>query len=220
MSVPEETVRGWLLAQPSPEAADQALQTSLKSSLGVEVKVTSELRFPVEGGFYALPVGCDLTLADEANLPQALARMEAALIPPTRTQAEDWLVMLQAACAGGRKSEAGQMVALELYAGCLSRFPADVAKTVCERLALTPRKGGNWFPTLAEINSACERLALPRQLMHRRLKTAVANHEIAADLDVCAQRVRQIEKEAIHRMRRKAVTSGYKMTEMMGAFSE
>lgn len=179
-TVPDETVRGWLLAQPSPEAADKALQTSLRSSLGVDCRIESQTRFPPEGGFYSVVVGCDLNLAEDANLPQALARMEAAMIGPTRTQAEDWLVMLQAACAGGRKSEAGQMVALELYAGCLSRYPADVAKTVCERLALIPRKGGNWFPTLAEINDACQRLAAPRQLMHRRLKTAVAKLESAA----------------------------------------
>jgi hypothetical protein len=180
VSVPDETVRGWLLAQPSPEEADKALRTSLRSSLGVDCRIETSRRFPVEGGYYSVVVGCDLDLAPDANLPQALARIEAAMIGPTRKQAEDWLVMLQQACAGGRKSEAGQAVALEMYAGCLSRYPADIARTVCERLALLPRKGGNWFPTLAEINDACQRLASQRQFMFDRLRLAVAEQGAAA----------------------------------------
>jgi hypothetical protein len=165
----EEAARGWLLAQPDPAAADKALLTSLQSSLGVEVTVETELRFPVGGGFRVQAVGARVLPGSNAeNLPLAAARMRGALTGPTKDQAEDWLVMLQAATAGGRKSEAGTAVALELYAGCLMRFPADVAKAACMKLAMT----ATWFPTLAEINATCEALASSRRLLAHALEQA------------------------------------------------
>lgn len=162
MSANAETVRGWLLAQPSPEAADEALRTSLQSSLGVGVTVRTEGRYPPNGEPYYVAAGCNLAITNEANVPAAVARLEAAMTPPTKTQAEDWLVMLQTACAGGRRSEVGQAVALELYAGTLSRYPADVARAACTSLALKKRDGTAWFPTLAELDAECERRAGPR----------------------------------------------------------
>ena len=163
----EEAARGWLLAQPDPAAADKALLTSLQSSLGVEVTVETELRFPVGGGFRVQAVGARvLPGSNVENLPLAAARMRGALTGPTKDQAEDWLVMLQAATAGGRKSEAGAAVALELYAGCLMRFPADVAKAACMKLAMT----STWFPTLAEINATCEALASSRRMLAQALE--------------------------------------------------
>ena len=165
----EEVARGWLLAQPDPAAADKALLTSLQSSLGVEVTVETELRFPVGGGFRVQAVGARVLPGSNAeNLPVAAARMRAALTGPTKDQAEDWLVMLQSATAGGRKSEAGTAVALELYAGCLMRFPADVAKAACMKLAMT----STWFPTLAEINATCEALASSRRMLAQALEMA------------------------------------------------
>jgi len=165
----EEAARAWLLAQPSPEQADKALLTSLQSSLGVEVTVETELRFPVSGGFRVQAVGARVLPGSvEENIPVAAARMKAALTGPTKDQAEDWLVMLQSATAGGRKSEAGTAVALELYAGCLMRFPADVAKAACFQLAMN----STWFPTLAEINATCEAMSSNRRLLARALEMA------------------------------------------------
>ena len=165
----EEAARGWLLAQPDPASADKALLTSLQSSLGVEVTVETELRFPVGGGFRVQAVGARvLPGSNGENIPVAAARMRAALTGPTKDQAEDWLVMLQSATAGGRKSEAGTAVALELYAGCLMRFPADVAKAACMKLAMT----ATWFPTLAEINATCEALASSRRMLAQALEMA------------------------------------------------
>lgn len=165
----EDVARGWLLAQPDPAAADKALLTSLQSSLGVEVTVETELRFPVSGGFRVQAVGARILPGSvEENIPVAAARMKAALTGPTKDQAEDWLVMLQSATAGGRKSEAGTAVALELYAGCLMRFPADVAKAACFQLAMN----STWFPTLAEINATCEAMSSNRRLLARALEIA------------------------------------------------
>jgi hypothetical protein len=164
-----DVARAWLLAQPSPEEADKALVTSLRSSLAVEVTVDVSIRYPQSGGFRVHATGARvLPGSDAENIPQAASRMRAALTGPTKEQAEDWLVMLQAACAGGRRSEIGATVALELYAGCLMRFPADVAKAACMKLAMT----ATWFPTLAEINATCEALASSRRLLAHALEQA------------------------------------------------
>ena len=45
---------------------------------------------------------------------------------------------------------------LTLYAGLLQKYPADVAKSVCMALTLR-REKPNWFPTLSELDEACEK---------------------------------------------------------------
>lgn len=131
----------------------------------------TELRFPPSGGFYAAAVGADVVLHAGADRSAAVARLEGALTAPTKPQAEDWLVMLQAACTGGRRSEVGHGVALELYAGTLCRYPADVARQACADLAIKPRSATAWFPTLPELVAMCERLAAPRKAMLGALRS-------------------------------------------------
>jgi hypothetical protein len=46
-------------------------------------------------------------------------------------------------------------IILTVYAGCLRRYPADVAKAVCSEMALR-REKPNWFPTLSELDEALE----------------------------------------------------------------
>jgi hypothetical protein len=129
------------------------------------------LRFPVGGGFHAVPIGCDIGGVG-ANLPAAIAKLEAASVPMTANQAEEWLAALQVATAGARRSETGQELALTLYASALCRFPADVAKAVCVRLMRRTVDGKAWFPTLAEILELAERLASGRRLMLEALRRA------------------------------------------------
>ncbi len=159
----ENEARAWLVGR-EPEAVDRALLTSLRSSLGVNVTIERQLRFPAEGGYYSLPVDCRVD-GDGGNLPAARERVNAAMTPLTKDQAEKWLAALQATTAGRRDSETGQLLALEFYSGALMRYPADVAVAVCTRMATRPSKGPNWFPTLSEIVEMCEWLAKPRQLM-------------------------------------------------------
>lgn len=176
-SVNENVVRGWLLAQPSVAEADKALLASLRSQHGVEAIFQTESRFPIEGGYYTATVGCSVHPEDAGNLPAAIARMEAASIQPTREQAEDWLILLQAATAGGRKGEIDSAIALEVYSGLLSKYPADVAREACANLALKNRPGGNWFPTLADLNAECEKLSDRRKLVLSAMKTHLARRE-------------------------------------------
>lgn len=166
-----DVARGWLLAQPGPEAADKALLTSVRSSLGVEVSIKTEWRFPEGEPAYQLPITASIAAENPDNIPAAIARIEGALTGPEKTQAEDWLLMLQTACAGGRKSEVNMHVALDLYSGSLCRFPADVARAACAELATKPRDSTAWFPTLPELLAVCERYAAPRAAMLAGLKT-------------------------------------------------
>lgn len=166
-TVSDETVREWLLRQPNPEQADAALCRSLISTLGVTARGRAEWRFPPDGQPYSVTSGYDLTIEDEAQLPAAIHKVEQAMTPATAEQCETWLVMLQAATARRTDTEMSAAVAYTLYASELSRWPADVAKAACERLARGKpgHVGTNWFPTLAELVQECERFAAPRKAL-------------------------------------------------------
>ena len=162
-TINESEARAWLVAR-EPEAVDKALSTSLRSSLGVNVVIDRQLRFPVEGGYYSEAVGCELG-GETGNFPEARERVNVAMTPLTKDQAEKWLAALQATTAGRRGSETGQQLALEFYSGALMRYPADVAVAVCRRMATRAAKGTNWFPTLSEIVELGDRLSRSRRLM-------------------------------------------------------
>jgi hypothetical protein len=116
--------------------------------------------------------GYDLDIRDHENVPAALEKVRAAMTPATADECEAWLVMLQAATARRTDSDVTTEVAYSLYAAELRRWPADVAKAACERLARgqTGRAGPNWFPTLAELVAECERLAAPRRALYASLQ--------------------------------------------------
>jgi len=137
----------------------------LTSSLSVEVVPVTELRFPVEGGYREVVAGCNVSGPAE-NMQAALAKVEGASIGPTKDQAEEWLAILQVATAGGRKTEANHRLALGVYSGALTRYPADVAKEACYRLATSSK----WFPTLADVIEQCDLLSAPRMLMLQGLR--------------------------------------------------
>ena len=160
-----DNARAWLLSQPSTEVADKALQTSLQSSLNVGVTVETRMMFPPEGKPYPVPSGSSVRALDAESVERAVARIEGAMTPPEKSRAEEWLVMLQAATAGGKRSEAGSAVALDLYAGALCRYPADVARDACQALATA-----KWFPTLGDLIAECDRIVGPRETMLQALK--------------------------------------------------
>jgi len=112
-------------------------------------------------------VGCDFEVKDRANIPAAIQKIEQAMTPATMDQCEAWLVMLQAATAHRSDSDVSSAVAYALYASELRQWPADVAKSACEKLA-RGKPGStatNWFPTLAEVVAECEKMAAPRKVM-------------------------------------------------------
>jgi hypothetical protein len=117
-------------------------------------------------------VGFDLEIASHDQIPAAMHKVAQAMTPATADQCEAWLVMLQAACARRADSDVTAAVAYSLYAAELRRWPADVAKAACERLARGKpgHTGPNWFPTLAELVAECERFAAPRRALYASLE--------------------------------------------------
>lgn len=165
VTVGESAARAWLLAQPSARAVDEALARSLTNTCGVIARPRTESRFPPGGGFYVVATGCDVQELEGADRAAAIYKMQTAMTPPTAVEAEGWLVMLHTACAKRSGSEADAAAILTLYGGCLMRYPADVARDACQKLALGKGNGETtWFPTLAEVNDMCAKLVSTRQV--------------------------------------------------------
>jgi hypothetical protein len=152
--------RQWLLAQASVAEADKALQTSLQSQLGVGVKVETRMMFPENGKPYPVPSGSSVAAMDPDAVNRAVSRLQAATAPADHDQVEAWVIGLQVATAGGKRSEAGTEAAFNLYTAALRKYPADVAREACNELAT-----GKWFPTLGELIAVCDKLSGPRQAM-------------------------------------------------------
>lgn len=113
-----------------------------------------------------MAVRCEFHVANDAGRKAAIDKTRLAMTPATDKQLSEWLSLLQAATAHRADSESATAAGYAVYLGALRRFPADVAKAACERLARgNPRAGTNWFPTLAELVDECEILASPRQVM-------------------------------------------------------
>lgn len=161
-------VKLWLQGK-KPTEVDQALRTSLRSSLNVELQPREELRFPVSGGWRSELVTYSAT-DPEGNAAAALARIQAAMTPADADRIDEWLVMVQVATAGAKRSETGARLAFVLYAGMLGRYPADVAKACCEHFAMTAK----WFPVLAEMVEWCDGAVKPRRMMAHALGGRVA----------------------------------------------
>lgn len=169
-SLPTAEARAWLAAR-TPEVVDRALLDWARSSLGVEVSLTTEMRFPAGGAPYSVAVGANLTIPDQDAASKAIMRFQGAMAPPEKTQAEEWFWMLRLATTGAKRSEMDETGTLELYAATLARYPADVAKTACMNLATRPRAETAWFPTLPEVVAECDRLVSPRVAMIGALRS-------------------------------------------------
>lgn len=155
--------------------------------------------FPENRKPYSVPSGSSVKALDEEGVVRAVARIESAMTPASKESVEEWLMMVQVATAGGKKSVAGTAVALDLYAGALMRFPADVARDACMSLA-----EGKWFPTLGDLIAECERLGAPRETMLTALKgwrPETPRERLEADADEWLWRAYQAEED-FHRLKR------------------
>jgi hypothetical protein len=161
----DDSMRGWLLAHPSPMEADRALAGSLTSSHGVTPRVRTECRFPEGGGFYDVVAGVDIEVRDPASAVGAYADVLSALVGPTKQQAGELVAFLSVACIRRGESEATNAIALAVYSEQLRQFPADVARHACVEWA----RKNKWFPALAEIVALGERFAAPRRAVANRL---------------------------------------------------
>lgn len=167
----ESTARAWL-ASKTPVQVDEAIRHSLISQLGVSVNVKREWRYPEDRPAYMVAITAGVTALSKDNIPQAMAKLEAALTPPTHETAELMVSQLQQALGRRSSSEEASEVGLDLYVSILRRHPVDVAKAAVLELATEPRPGNAtaWFPTAPELEGVCRRYAQDRTAMLDGLK--------------------------------------------------
>lgn len=170
LTINPDVARARLLAKP-PEANDRNLLAWLESSLSVVAKPRARMMFPPTGGYYARVDGFDVAGLTGMTRQQAIDAVESAMTPQTVEACEELVATLHAVTARRGDDEAGLSVAMTLYAGCLAQYPADIAKAVCMTFALRKARP-NWFPSLSELNEACEQAAAQRQALLHALRSS------------------------------------------------
>lgn len=161
-----EAARTRLLAQ-RPTETDENLSQWLKS-LGVVPQQEVRLTYPVTGGYRREVTGYRFAGLTDENREQVRSGVQSAMTPATADQCEGWVSMMHCTMAHKSNTEAALEMVLTLYAARLAEYPADVAKEVCMAFSLRRAKP-NWFPTLSELDEACEKEAQARQALLRSL---------------------------------------------------
>ncbi len=150
------------LESQSPEDTDRNLLQWLTSSLGIVPQPQISLTYPVTGGYQRTVTGYLFEGLTPDNRSRALEATYSAMTPATVQRCEEHVSTLHAVTAHRNDSENSLRLILRLYADCLARFPADVAKAVVERFIYRTDKP-NFFPTLSELKNACDKAAAQRQ---------------------------------------------------------
>jgi len=144
------------LESQAPEDTDRNLLQWLISSLSVEAQPQVSLTYPVSGGYQRTVTGFSFQGLTEGNRSEALRAVQSAMTPATVERCEELVSTLHAVTAHRNDSDNSLRLILRLYSDCLARYPADVAKAVCERFMYRPDKP-NFFPTLSELKEACDK---------------------------------------------------------------
>ena len=150
------------LESQAPEDTDRNLLQWLTSSLGIVPQPQISLTYPVTGGYQRTVTGYSFEGLTPDNRSRALEATYSAMTPATVQRCEEHVSTLHAVTAHRNDSENSLRLILRLYADCLARFPADVAKAVVERFIYRTDKP-NFFPTLSELKDACDKAAAQRQ---------------------------------------------------------
>lgn len=166
-----ENVRDKLVSQ-TPRETDQNLLAWLESSLGVVARPLESFRYPQTGGYYRVIDGFDIRGVTPENRGAAWDAVVSAMTKPTQMQAEEWIGGLSTVTVPRSQGDDASEVALTLYCARLSRYPADILKQVCLDFALR-RVKPNWFPTLSEMDEACEKLTMKRQKLLDALESRI-----------------------------------------------
>jgi len=164
-------VAAWLSKQAPADMDKAAVSRAL--SHGVELKVRYENRYPSGPNgerlpAYSVAVGCEIV---GGNVEAALADLRNFLTPAPTRQIEGWLAELSVIVAKRADDEFAEELRVTAYASRLSRYPADVVRSVL--LKNTYR----FFPTWDELEKRCEALTSPRRHMIAALERGPAPPE-------------------------------------------
>jgi len=150
------------LESQAPEDTDRNILQWLTSSLSVVPKPQVSLTYPVTGGYQRTVTGYSFEGLTPDNRSEALRAVQSAMTPATVERCEELVSTLHAVTAHRQDSENSLKVILRLYSDCLAKYPADVSKAVVERFIYRSEKP-NFFPTLSEVKTECDRAAHQRQ---------------------------------------------------------
>ena len=90
----------------------------------------------------------------QENAKAAFDLVSAAMAPMEREMLEEYLAVLDAVTATGRRSDNRAKLAFEVYSQYLSWYPADVIKAALNEFIKTSK----WFPTLFEVIDEANKL--------------------------------------------------------------
>jgi hypothetical protein len=166
-------VAQWLAAR-TPDAVDNAAVLRA-SQRGVRLTISKGGRATYDDrgnqtGFVTFAEGCDVD-GSEADRAAALEDMEKFCTPAPQRAIEGWLAELSVIVARRGDDDFGDELRLSAYAARLGQYPADVV-----RQALLG-ESWKWWPTWAELEAVCERLASPRKHMVAALKRGPRQQE-------------------------------------------
>lgn len=159
-----DKARAWL-ADKRPEEVDAKILASLRSEQGVTLDVQTEWRFPEVGPAYRVPTTVGLTGLSTEKRQSVCSRIEGALTPLTRDQAEKLVAQMESVLPRQAKGAEGAELAFDVYVHVLMSHPADVAAEAVRRFVVEPRDGKSWFPAPSEIEKICRTLSEPRKAM-------------------------------------------------------
>ena len=156
------------LESQAPEETDRNLHQWLISSLSVVPQPQVSLTYPTTGGYQRTVTGYSFEGLTDDNRSEALRAVQSAMTPATVERCEELVSTLHAVTAHRQDSENSLKVILRLYSDCLAKYPADVSKAVVERFIYRSEKP-NFFPTLSEVKTECDRAAHQRQQLLRSI---------------------------------------------------
>jgi hypothetical protein len=164
-------VATWLSKQAPADMDKAAVSRAL--SHGVALKVRYDSRYPSGPNGERLPsydvaIGCEVS---GGNIEAALSDLRNFLTPAPIRQIEGWLAELSVIVAKRADDEFAEELRVTAYASRLSRYPADVVRSVL--LKNTYR----FFPTWDELEKRCEALTSPRRHMIAALERGPAPPE-------------------------------------------
>lgn len=153
-------VAAWLAKQATGDMDKAAVSRAL--SYGVRLAVRIEWRYPSGPNgermpSYAVAVGCDI--GPDGDREAALADLRNFMTSAAIRQIERWLAELSVTVARRADDAAADELRVSVYSSRLTRFPADVVRTVLIETAYT------FWPTWEEVEKRCKALTGPRAQM-------------------------------------------------------
>jgi hypothetical protein len=115
-------------------------------------------------GYLSKPDGCEVAIAEGADLEAAMDDLEKFQTPAPKRQVERWLAELSVLSAKRQDDGFSEALRLEAYATRLCQYPADIARNAV--------LGHSWkfWPTWSELEQVCENLASVRRSMAASLR--------------------------------------------------